>query len=101
MAAGSRGLGAQLTPFPRPPAEGALKREGAYGLVRHPIYGGVLLLAWAWALLTSPLALVPSALGIPFLEAKRRREEAWLVEQHHEYGEYQRQVPRRFIPFVW
>ena len=101
FAAGARGLGGQITPFPRPHAAGALRREGAYALVRHPIYGGVLLLAWAWALLTSPAALVPALLGIPFLEAKRHREEAWLAEQHSDYEDYQRQVPRRFIPFVW
>jgi protein-S-isoprenylcysteine O-methyltransferase Ste14 len=101
FAAGSRGLGHQLTPFPRPHAEGTLRREGAYAYVRHPIYGGVLLLAWAWTLLTSPLALVPAALGIPFLEAKRHREEAWLAERHPGYSDYQRLVSRRFIPFVW
>ncbi len=101
FAAGARGLGDQVTPFPRPHAAGTLRREGAYALVRHPIYGGVLLLAWAWALLTSPVALVPALLGIPFLEAKRQREEAWLAEQHPDYQDYQSQVPRRFIPFVW
>jgi protein-S-isoprenylcysteine O-methyltransferase Ste14 len=98
MAAGSRGLGRHLTPFPRPHAEGNLRRDGAYGLVRHPIYGGALLLVWAWALVSSPLACVPGALAVPFLETKRRREEAWLAE---EYVEYERQVRRRFIPFVW
>lgn len=101
MAAGSRGLGRHLTPFPRPHAEGNLRRDGAYGLVRHPIYGGALLLVWAWALVSSPLACVPGALAVPFLETKRRREEAWLAEQHPEYVEYERQVRRRFIPFVW
>jgi protein-S-isoprenylcysteine O-methyltransferase Ste14 len=101
LTAGLGGLGRHLTPFPRPHAEGGLKREGAFALVRHPMYGGALLLVWAWALVTSPLALVPSVLAIPFLEAKRHREEAWLVEEHPEYREYQRQVPRRFVPFVW
>jgi protein-S-isoprenylcysteine O-methyltransferase Ste14 len=101
MAAGLGGLGRHLTPFPRPHAEGSLRRDGAYGLVRHPIYGGAFLAALAWALVTSPLAFVPAALAAPFLEAKRRREEAWLVEKHPEYAEYERQVPRRFIPFVW
>jgi protein-S-isoprenylcysteine O-methyltransferase Ste14 len=101
MAAGSRGLGRELTILPRPPAGGSLKREGAYGLVRHPIYGGAILTSWAWVLVSSPLALVSVALAAPFYEAKRRREEAWLVEQFPEYAEYARQVPRRFIPFVW
>jgi len=100
-AGGSRRLGRQLTPFPRPTAEGSLKQEGAYGLLRHPIYGGVLLLGTAWGLLTSPLALLPLAVAGPFLEAKRSREEAWLTERHPEYAAYRERVRRRFIPFVW
>lgn len=101
MADGSRRLGAQLTPFPKPRPEGTLRQNGAYGLVRHPIYGGVLLLAWAWALVSSPLAILPAAVAGPFFEAKRRREEAWLAEQHAGYEEYRRRVPRRFVPFLW
>jgi protein-S-isoprenylcysteine O-methyltransferase Ste14 len=101
MAGGSRRLGRKLTPFPRPVEDGALENGGAYGLVRHPIYGGVLLLAAGWALVSSPAALLPAALAAPFLEAKRRREEAWLAEQHPGYEDYRHSVPRRFIPFVW
>jgi protein-S-isoprenylcysteine O-methyltransferase Ste14 len=101
FAGGSQRLGRQLTPFPRPMAVGSLKQDGAYGLVRHPIYGGVLLVGGAWALLSSPLALLPLALAGPFLEAKRSREETWLAERHPEYAEYRERVPRRFIPFVW
>jgi len=101
LAGGSERLGRQLTPFPRPTAESSLKQDGAYGYVRHPIYGGALLLIAAWALLSSPLAFVPLALAGPFLEAKRTREEAWLGEKHPEYAEYREHVSRRFIPFVW
>ena len=98
---GGAGLGRQLTPFPRPVADGALRRDGVYGLVRHPMYGGALLLILGWALLSSPLVLLPLALAAVFLYAKSRREEAWLVAQHPGYSEYRRQVPRRFIPWVW
>lgn len=101
FAGGSQRLGRQLTPFPRPTAEGGLKQDGAYGFVRHPIYGGVLLVLAAWALLSSPLTLVPLTLAGPFLEAKRTREEAWLSEKHPEYAAYRERVSRRFIPFVW
>jgi protein-S-isoprenylcysteine O-methyltransferase Ste14 len=101
FAGGSRRLGRQLTPFPKPVAEGELRRDGAYGLVRHPIYGGVFLVASAWALVTSPLALLPAALAVPFFNLKRRREEAWLVARHDDYEDYRREVRRRFIPFVW
>jgi protein-S-isoprenylcysteine O-methyltransferase Ste14 len=65
------------------------------------MYGGVLLLVLAWSLVSSPLALVPSLLAVPFVDAKARREEAWLLEQHPDYVEYQGRVRRRFVPFVW
>jgi protein-S-isoprenylcysteine O-methyltransferase Ste14 len=99
--AGSARLGRLLTPFPRPRRAGELRSGGAYGLVRHPIYGGVFLISFAWALLSSPLALLPALLTLPFFELKRHREEAWLREQHPDYDAYSRDVPRRFIPFVW
>lgn len=60
-----------------------------------------MLLILGWALLSSPLALLPLGLAALFLDAKRRREEAWLVEQHPGYAEHRLQVPRRFIPWVW
>ena len=101
FASGSQRLGRQLTPFPKPVAEGELKRDGAFRLVRHPIYGGVLLLALAWALAASPLAFVPWGLACVFLDLKRRREEAWLCAHDAAYGDYMRDVRHRFIPFVW
>ena len=101
FATGASGLGVQLTPFPKPVADGSLREDGAYGLVRHPIYGGVLLGALAWCLLSSPLAFVPWGAAIPFFDAKSRREEDWLAEQHPEYAGYRQRVRRRFIPFVW
>ena len=36
-----------------------------------------------------------------FLDAKRRREEAWLSERYAGYVDYRRSVRRQFIPFVW
>ncbi len=94
-------LGRQITPFPKPVEEGSVKRSGAYGLVRHPMYGGVLLMALAWALVSSPAALAPWTTAAVFLDAKRRREEAWLVEAHPDYEEYRASVRNSFVPFVW
>ncbi len=100
-AAGGANLGRQLTPLPHPVEGGGLRDRGAYALARHPMYGGALLVLFGWALATSPLALVPAALAVPFLEAKRRMEEAWLVQHHPDYAEYRRRVRWRLIPFVW
>ncbi len=98
---GGAGLGTQLTPFPRPVDTGALREDGIYGHVRHPIYGGVLLLILGWALISSPLALVPFALAGGFFDAKRRREEVWLLARYPEYATYREHVPRTFVPFLW
>lgn len=101
FAAGGAGLGRQLTPFPKPIDDGELRDDGAYGLVRHPIYGGVLTLGLAWALATSPAVLVPIVVGAPFFELKARREEAWLEERHPDYAAYRQRVRKKFLPFVW
>lgn len=98
---GALRLGAQLTPYPKPVEGGELRDTGAFGLVRHPIYGGVLLLALGWSLATSALGLIPTVLlGVVFA-GKSRREEAWLVEHHAGYERYRRRVRRRFIPWIW
>lgn len=99
--AGSRHLGGALTPFPAPVEGAPLRRRGAYGLVRHPIYGGLLLLCVAWSLFTSPLAFVPTTTLALVFEGKRRHEEAWLRRHHADYDAYMRAVPRRFVPFIW
>jgi len=65
------------------------------------MYGGVLLLASAWSLVSSPAALAPWAVAALFLDAKRRREESWLSEELPEYAAYQREVRHGLVPFVW
>jgi protein-S-isoprenylcysteine O-methyltransferase Ste14 len=101
LAAGIGGLGKQLTPFPKPVQQASLRRDGAYGLVRHPMYGGALLLVSAWSLVSSPAALAPWAVAALFLDAKRRREEAWLSEEQPEYEAYRQEVRHSLVPFVW
>ena len=101
FAAGSSRLGRLLTPFPKPVPGGTLREDGAYGLVRHPIYGGVLIIALAFAPLTSPLVFAVWVVAAAFLDTKRRREEAWLLEQYAGYADYRRRVRHKFIPFVW
>jgi len=101
LAGGGARLGRQLTVFPRPAAAGTLRRDGTYGLVRHPMYGGVSLLLLAWALVSSPAACPVWVAATVFFDAKRRREEEWLLAQHADYDAYRRDVTKRFIPFVW
>ena len=80
-------------------------REGhdvvpAYRLVRHPIYGGLLLLAIGWSVVLSPIALVVTALLAVVLELKARYEESMLAERYPEYKAYRRRVRWRFVPGV-
>jgi protein-S-isoprenylcysteine O-methyltransferase Ste14 len=101
VVSGSAALGSALTPLPWPREGASFRDDGVYRLARHPIYGGVLLIALGGALLSSALALVPVALlGLPF-EGKSMREEAWLTERYPGYAAYRDRVRRRFLPFVW
>lgn len=94
-------LGANLTPFPRPLDHGTLVQHGAYALVRHPIYGGIVLAAFGWSLVRgSLLGLLLSVALLVFFHFKSRREERWLVAQYPEYPAYQRRV-KKLIPWIW
>lgn len=100
-AAGIVQLRGALTPLPHPRDDARLVRTGAYRLVRHPIYGGLILGAVGWGLATaSPAALVLSAVLFGFFELKSRREEAWLVERYPAYAEYRRRTAR-FVPGLY
>jgi protein-S-isoprenylcysteine O-methyltransferase Ste14 len=101
FATGILSLGQSLTPLPRPRRDAVLKQDGIYAAVRHPIYGGVMLIAFAWAFLMSPLALIPSLAVAIFFPLKASLEERWLTERYPEYPAYVLRVRRRFVPFVW
>ncbi len=101
LVTGSLGLRENLTPFPRPRAGGRLVATGVYGLVRHPIYTGVVSGAVGWALVTaSPAALAAAALLLAFFDLKSRREEAWLLAAYPAYAAYRRRV-RKLVPFLY
>lgn len=95
-------LGSALTPLPRPRRDAELSAGGVYGLARHPIYGGLILLALGWTtVFASPVGLVATILLAIFFELKARREEAWLVGHYPEYDEYRRGTPRKLLPWVY
>ena len=99
--AGMRDLRSDLTPFPHPRDGATLVRTGSYRLVRHPIYGGLVLGAAGWGLLIASLpALVLAVVLLGFFDLKSRREEAWLTERFADYPAYRRRT-RRLIPFVY
>jgi len=96
----SLGMNLSALPDPRPGAE--LSERGVFGVVRHPIYGGLLLggcgacftLWTSWPL---PVLAVLAAL----LRFKSGLEERALTLMYPDYPGYVTRVPRRFIPFDW
>jgi protein-S-isoprenylcysteine O-methyltransferase Ste14 len=100
VAAGAR-LGRNLTPFPRPRADGELVTRGVYRYARHPIYGGVLLLALGWSLLQPSWVSGGATILLLWLfDRKSRYEERLLMEAYPGYRAYAGRT-RRFVPFVY
>ncbi|WP_420594486.1 methyltransferase family protein [Deinococcus sp.] len=96
-----RRLGRNLTPVPQPLPDGELVQTGPYALARHPIYGGLLLLAVGWSLRRGHSgALCLSGLLWVLFEFKAHNEEARLAEQYPDYPAYRRRV-RKFIPWLY
>lgn len=75
---------------------------GLYGLVRHPMYVGTLIM-----LIGTPLALdsywglLAIVLALPVLAARIEDEEKLLREELDGYDEYTRKVHYRLVPGVW
>lgn len=95
------GLGPALTAVPAPNEGGPLRTDGVYGVVRHPIYLGLILLATGFSLITTPWGLPVTALLAVELDLKRRVEERFLERTYPQYGVYRSAVPHALIPYVW
>jgi protein-S-isoprenylcysteine O-methyltransferase Ste14 len=84
---GGLALRRQLTAFPRPVPGGRLIEAGVFGLVRHPMYGGGVIVALGWGLArASPLTIAGALILAVFFDLKSRREEAWLAEHFQDRG---------------
>jgi protein-S-isoprenylcysteine O-methyltransferase Ste14 len=90
-----------LTALPHPRDGAQLVDKGAYRLARHPIYGGIVLGACGYGLVTaSPLAILGSAVLLAFFRLKSEREEVWLEARYPAYPAY-RDRTRRMIPWIY
>lgn len=76
--------------------------DGLYGLIRHPMYGAVIV--WALALplaLGSFWALLPGAASAALLLVRTVREDRMLRERLPGYREYADRVKFRLLPGIW
>jgi protein-S-isoprenylcysteine O-methyltransferase Ste14 len=79
-----------------------LVSTGLYGLVRHPMYSGsVIMMVGVPLALDSYWGLVFVIPALVALALRIRDEEELLQQQLGGYREYERQVHYRLVPFVW
>ncbi|MEM9258465.1 MAG: isoprenylcysteine carboxylmethyltransferase family protein [Bacteroidota bacterium] len=92
-------LNKNLSPFPTPLRDGQLVTHGMYRLARHPIYTGLLLLFFGYALFSSSGLRLLLSLGLGILfHFKSSYEERLLTQKFPAYSEYQEEVGR-FSPW--
>ena len=91
-------LGRSFSPLVAPRRNNELVTTGMYQYMRHPLYAGLLLLAFGIAAVTySETRLVLALLLFFVLNIKAKNEEDALSERHgEEYEEYMREVGRFF-----
>ncbi len=99
--AGLASLGRNLDVVPHPKDDANLVEHGAYKIVRHPIYSGIILGAFGWGFLSnSVISLLLAAVLFLFFDIKSRREEKWLNHKFSDYAAYQQRV-RKLLPFLY
>jgi protein-S-isoprenylcysteine O-methyltransferase Ste14 len=75
---------------------------GVYGLVRHPMYVGALIMMLGTPLaLDSYWGLLATILAVPILALRIEDEEKMLRQELDGYDDYTRKVHYRLVPGVW
>ena len=77
------------------------RTTGVYGLVRHPIYFGWVLMVWAEPTMTATRGVFAAISCIYLLVAIPLEERSLLATAGPAYAEYCRAVRARLIPFLW
>jgi protein-S-isoprenylcysteine O-methyltransferase Ste14 len=79
-----------------------LVSTGLYGIVRHPMYVGALIMAVGVPLaLGSYWGLVAAAPGVLVVAVRILDEEKMLRQELAGYADYSREVHYRLVPYVW
>lgn len=75
---------------------------GVYGIVRHPMYlGGILMLVGAPLLMGSYIGIGLGFLITIILATRTIGEEKMMLEELEGYEAYKTKVKYRFVPFLW
>ena len=90
-------LSKNLSPFPSPKTNSELVQSGLYKYVRHPIYTGILISSFSFALATASgyRILISILLYILFI-VKSEYEETLLMQRYKEYESYMKKTGRFF-----
>lgn len=93
----------QISIWPAPVPEGSLKVEGLYEYVRHPVYSGLLVSSFGFAVATGSPARLAIAVGLAVLIAKKIvvEEEFLMVAYNDDYADYKDKVPFKLVPKVF
>lgn len=90
-----------LTPFPEPRPDGALRTDGLYAWVRHPVYAGLITVAAGWGLYCASVwGLATTAALFLFFDRKASREERALARRYPDYGAYAARV-KKLLPGIY
>ena len=94
-------LGRDWSPRPAMKVDHKLVTSGPYAYVRHPIYTGVILMAFGAAFTGSFFGIGIFVIASIVYVSRIWREERIMLELFpNEYPEYQKRT-KRLIPFVW
>ncbi|KAI8477164.1 MAG: hypothetical protein J3K34DRAFT_398489 [Monoraphidium minutum] len=95
-------IGRYISPLPTPRKNHKLVTDGLFAYVRHPMYGGLVLVALGLAAITRNEGRLALALVLWFvLERKVTFEEGCLAQRYgSEYKDYAAKT-KKFIPFLY
>lgn len=92
----------QLSIWPAPVPNGELQVDGMYGIVRHPMYSGLILASAGFAVSTgSPARMALTIAFAAFLAKKVEVEEDFLKDTYSDYGEYCEKVKNKILPGIF
>ncbi|MDA7640065.1 isoprenylcysteine carboxylmethyltransferase family protein [Opitutaceae bacterium] len=93
-------LNTRLSPLPQPKANAVLIHTGTYKYIRHPIYSGLFLFAFGWALYDGNLMrLIIACTLLVLFNLKARYEEQLLEVVFDDYPAYKAKTGRLFPKF--